>query len=71
MINLRLCRCEKCHNTEYEIKSVWLATKDVNVSIKNLLPRSELFYIKICKNCGHTEIYCAKLVSNEFEKDKL
>lgn len=68
---MKLCRCDKCHNTEYEIKSVWLATKDIDVTFKNLLPRSELFYIKICKKCGNTEFYCAKLVNNEFEKGKL
>lgn len=67
---MRLCRCEKCHNADYEIKGVWLATKDISVSFKNLLPKSELFYIKICKNCGYTEMYCAKLINKEVEKDK-
>ncbi|AKC95320.1 hypothetical protein ACFFBA_000563 [Sneathia vaginalis] len=64
---MKLNRCIKCSNVEHVIKSIYLPTKDIDGWIKNILPTSELFYIKICKNCGYTEIYCAKLVDRDTE----
>ena len=65
---MKLSSCIKCNNKEHDIKSVWLPTKELDSWLVNMLPTSELFYIKICKKCGYTELYCAKLVNKEILK---
>ncbi|WP_067140940.1 zinc ribbon domain-containing protein [Oceanivirga salmonicida] len=62
-----LKECVKCLNREHIIKNAVWNTKDINDKFYNL-PTSELFYIKICVECGYTEMYSAKLVSKDAKK---
>ncbi len=59
--------CIKCSNREHIIKNAFWNTKDINDKFYNL-PTNELFYIKICVECGYTEMYCAKLVDKDAKK---
>ncbi len=63
-----LKECVKCFNREHIIKNATFSTKDIEEKFYKL-PTSELFYIKICTECGYTEIYSAKLASKNAEKN--
>lgn len=52
-------KCLKCGSNLCEMKTMTLPTKDPNSSkIINL----DMFYLKICKDCGYTEMYSAKII---------
>lgn len=65
-------RCIKCSNKEHYVKSVYMSTKEIENDSKliNLLSlnSNELFYLKVCAQCGYTEIYCAKVVDKDLKK---
>lgn len=51
-------RCLKCRSCSCEIKTIALPTKTVT-GVKISL---DTFYLKICQNCGYTEMYSAKII---------
>ncbi|WP_068268706.1 zinc ribbon domain-containing protein [Caviibacter abscessus] len=64
-------RCIKCSNKEHYLKSIYMSTKEIESESKliNLLSlNNELFYLKVCAQCGYTEIYSAKLVDKNSKK---
>ena len=53
-------KCCKCGEEMFEMKKVAIPTKKVagtQIAI-------DTFYLKICKNCGYTEMYSTKIVQN-------
>lgn len=55
--------CLKCGNSEYEVKSVMLPEKKAGI----VGIEFGLYYFKVCRTCGFTEIYSAK-VADKNEK---
>lgn len=51
-------RCLKCGSDLCEVKSVAFPTKELN-GIKIGL---DTFYLKICQDCGYTEMYSVKVI---------
>ncbi len=51
-------KCFKCRCTSYEIKTMAIPTKTIT-GVKISL---DTFYLKICQNCGYTEMYSAKIL---------
>ena len=51
-------KCCKCGEEIFEMKKVAIPTKKVagtQIAI-------DTFYLKICQNCGYTEMYSAKVI---------
>ncbi|MBP9478342.1 MAG: hypothetical protein KBF12_06945 [Sebaldella sp.] len=51
-------RCLKCHSEKYELKTIAFPTKatgEVKFSM-------DIYYLKICSECGFTEMYSAKVM---------
>lgn len=63
-----LGRCLKCGSTEYELKNSYLYTKDKK---RPFFYASELFYLKICCDCGFSELYNAKVVDKNVENNRI
>ena len=51
-------KCWKCGSEIFKIKKVSIPTKKV-VGTKIAI---DTFYLKICKNCGYTEMYSTKII---------
>jgi len=53
-------RCSKCEGEEYTVKTTFMAEKTPGL-------RLELgtYYLKICSNCGFTEMYSAKILDQD------
>ncbi len=54
-------KCIRCGSTVNEIKTIALPTKktnEINVSV-------DIFYLKICLDCGYTEMYSAKAMDKK------
>ena len=51
-------KCCKCGEEMFEMKKVAIPTKKA-VGAKIAI---DTFYLKICKNCGYTEMYSTKIV---------
>ena len=51
-------KCCKCGMDIFEIKKVAIPTKKA-VGAKIAI---HTFYLKICKNCGYTEMYSTKII---------
>ncbi|KXB70236.1 hypothetical protein HMPREF3180_00030 [Leptotrichia wadei] len=51
-------KCCKCGMDIFEIKKVAIPTKGA-VGAKIAI---DTFYLKICKNCGYTEMYSTKII---------
>ncbi len=60
-------KCMKCGMEEYESKSVFLTEKTKN------LVGFEIghYYLKVCINCGFTEMYSAKIIDKKYKKEKV
>lgn len=56
-------KCLKCQSNEYILKTTLLPEKSPGLKIE-----LGLYYIKICKECGYTELYCAKIIDKKDEK---
>lgn len=52
--------CLKCSSKKYKLKSIYFATEE-NLKF-SILANKELYYIKVCIDCGFIEFYDAKLV---------
>ena len=69
-------KCSICGHNKFDIKNVNLPVRDVKVDkVKNifleLLPvNSQMFYLRICLNCGKTELYYSAILNKEQEKKK-
>lgn len=69
-------KCNNCGSEKFALKNIYLAIKDIesqNLSLRllDLLPiKNELFYLKICLECGKVEIYSAAVVCKD-EEDKI
>ena len=51
-------KCFKCSSTLCEIKTIALPTKTLTGTKISL----DTFYLKICENCGYTEMYSTKII---------
>lgn len=58
-------RCIKCGSSKYYTKSTLIPEKDS--ALKFQLGK---YYLKICMECGFTELYNAAIVNKEQEKIK-
>ena len=50
--------CLKCGSTAHELKTIVLPTKKTHESQVGV----DMFYLKICTDCGYTEMYSAKAI---------
>ncbi|VWL85774.1 zinc ribbon domain-containing protein [Oceanivirga miroungae] len=64
---MKFDECIKCSSMNYEVKSATITTSS---PISSFIPitKKELFYIKICIDCGCTEIYNAKILDKYSKK---
>lgn len=53
-------KCFKCSSKLCEVKTIAIPTKSL-IGTKISL---DTFYLKICKNCGYTEMYSTKVYEN-------
>ena len=51
-------KCCKCGAKTFEIKKVAIPTKEVTGTKIAI----DTFYLKICENCGYTEMYSTKII---------
>ncbi|MFK4786118.1 zinc ribbon domain-containing protein [Fusobacterium sp. MFO224] len=56
-------KCIKCGNDSYFVETVVLPEKNHKLRLN-----IGTYYLKICSNCGYTEIYSAKILDNSTEK---
>ncbi|WP_073507934.1 hypothetical protein [Streptobacillus notomytis] len=68
-------KCIVCGSEEFCIKNIYLTVKDMKdngdltYKIFDLISKNELFYLKICRNCGKVEMYSAAIVEENFKKN--
>lgn len=58
--------CFKCRCRNYEEKSIILLEKKKNF----IKIEFNIYYVKICLNCGYIEFYLVKIVDDEIVKEK-
>lgn len=56
-------KCAKCGNHNYFVETVLLPEKNCKLKLG-----IGTYYLKVCSNCGYTEIYSAKILNNSKEK---
>lgn len=56
-------KCIKCGNSNYFVETIVLPKKNSKLKLD-----IGTYYLKICSNCGYTEIYSAKILNNSKEK---
>ena len=56
-------KCLKCGSTSCEIKTTVLPVKKLGEAKITL----DTFYLKICQNCGYTEMYSTKVIEKAKE----
>lgn len=56
-------KCIKCGNNNYFVETIVLPKKNSKLKLD-----IGTYYLKICSNCGYTEIYSAKILNNSEEK---
>ncbi|WP_064580363.1 hypothetical protein [Streptobacillus moniliformis] len=67
--------CIICGSEEFCIKNVYLPVKDMKNNddltqrIFDLISKNELFYLRICRCCGKTELYNVAIVEEKFAKN--
>lgn len=47
--------CNICSSNDFEVKNVYIPTKQYFL-------KNELYYVRICKCCGKTDFFNAKIV---------
>lgn len=59
--------CIYCGSNDFELKSVFLSTRDCKDSklLGIILAKNELYYIRVCLKCGHCDIFSAKILDKE------
>lgn len=62
--------CIKCLSKNSILKNVELKAVE-KLTIKNLFLNSELFYLKICLDCGYAETYSSAIVDKNIKKNKV
>lgn len=62
---MKFDNCIKCNSKNYEIKNVYILVKGA------FIPNNELFYLKICLECGYSEMYNPKVVDNNVRNSKI
>lgn len=58
-------KCCKCGSTKYFVKTAVLPEKDSKLKIE-----LGTYYLKVCANCGYTEMYSAKIVNADKSEAK-
>jgi hypothetical protein len=53
-------RCLKCGSDKYYVKTAIIPEKSPGLKLK-----ISTYYLKICKNCGYTEMYSAKILDRD------
>ncbi len=53
-------RCIKCDSENYEVKTAFMAEKTLGLRME-----VGTYYLKICSNCGYTEMYSAKILDKD------
>lgn len=59
-------KCCKCSSENIKYKNTALLTKEISGVKVDL----DIFYLKICQNCGYTEIYYGKVLEKIENKNK-
>lgn len=58
-------RCPKCGSADFFVKTAVFPEKDTKLKLE-----FGTYYLKICADCGFTEMYSAKVVNKDLkEKD--
>ncbi|MDP0488946.1 MAG: zinc ribbon domain-containing protein [Fusobacterium sp. JB021] len=55
-------KCVKCGNEDYFVETIVLPEKNYKLKLD-----IGTYYLKICSNCGYTEIYSAKILNKSKE----
>lgn len=58
-------KCLKCGCEKYYVKTAVFPEKEVGLKIE-----MGTYYLKICAECGYTEMYSAKVLNKDKEKNK-
>lgn len=66
---MKLNNCLRCDSSNHTIKNTFLTARAYESWIKDMLNSTELYYIKICSDCGFTELYNAKVVEKNAKKN--
>lgn len=53
-------RCAKCGSDKYQVKTTVIPEKSPGLKLE-----FGTYYIKVCLECGYTEMYSAKIVNME------
>lgn len=51
------CNCEKCGSSEYQVKTMMVLERNSKLKLE-----FGTYYLKICLQCGYTEMYSAKIL---------
>lgn len=58
-------KCLKCGSEKYYVKTAIFPEKDAGLKIE-----MGTYYLKICAECGYTEMYSAKIIDKDAKKVK-
>ena len=58
-------RCPKCGSADFFVKTAVFPEKDTKLKLE-----FGTYYLKICADCGYTEMYSSKVVNKDLKKEK-
>lgn len=58
-------KCLKCGCNKYYVKTTFLPEREKGLQIK-----MSMYYLKVCANCGFTEMYSAKILNESEESEE-
>lgn len=56
-------RCPKCGSADFFVKTAVFPEKDTKLKLE-----FGTYYLKICADCGYTEMYSAKIVNKDLKE---
>lgn len=56
-------RCPKCGSADFFVKTAVFPEKDAKLKLE-----FGTYYLKICADCGYTEMYSAKVVNKDLKE---
>ena len=59
-------RCSKCGSLDYFVRTAIFPEKNSKLNFE-----FNTYYLKICSDCGYTDIYSAVIVDKELKKSKV
>lgn len=58
-------KCLKCGSEKYYVRTAILPEKETGLKIE-----MGTYYLKVCAECGYTEMYSAKILNKDKKKEK-